>query len=117
MISPTSTYRLTGQIVFCLVPPILYFVRPYLAPEPKVGDFAIKELSTIYKYATSRIQQRLDIELNAERDRFLRLGRLLIFSIVFGVGDTCFQSLMVNLAGSMTTHVRKCSLKGYRAAC
>ncbi|KLT42649.1 major facilitator superfamily MFS-1 [Cutaneotrichosporon oleaginosum] len=111
-------YLIPG-VIFFLMPPLLYFVYPYLAPEPAPSPAALLDAYDILRRAVKGEQSGAEeYELASEDEenghtvepkggdvkQALLACKLFLFFAIYNIADGGLNTIMTSLAGSMTTN-------------
>lgn len=110
------------------MPPLLYCVYPYLAPEPAPSAAALVDAYDILRRAVKKEPEPMaaEYELQLERGRdeeeedghlvaepakggdvkqALQACKLFLFFAIYNIADGGLNTIMTSMAGSMTTNV------------
>jgi hypothetical protein len=106
------------------MPPLLYFVCPYLAPEPAPSPAALLDAyDLVRRAAKGDPPTAAEYELASDDEgghivepkggdvkQALLACKLFLFFAIYNIADGGLNTIMTSMAGSMTTNVSWCPL-------
>lgn len=106
------------------MPPLLYFVNPYLAPEPAPSPAALLDAYDLMRRAVKKEPEPMAAEYELEQGsdeeeghavaepaktgdvkQALLACKLFLFFAIYNIADGGLNTIMTSMAGSMTTNV------------
>ncbi|BEJ02988.1 hypothetical protein CcaverHIS641_0101630 [Cutaneotrichosporon cavernicola] len=110
-------YLIPG-VIFFLMPPLLYFVNPYLEPEPAPSSAALRDAYHILRRAVkSEPPSAAEYELASDGEvghgvepkggdvkQALLACKLFLFFAIYNIADGGLNTIMTSMAGAMTTN-------------
>ncbi|GMK59663.1 hypothetical protein CspeluHIS016_0802690 [Cutaneotrichosporon spelunceum] len=110
-------YLIPG-IIFFLMPPLLYLVRPYLTPEPAPSSAALVDAYDLVRRAVKgEVPSAAEYELASDEEgghlvepkggdvqQALLACKLFLFFAIYNIADGGLNTIMTSMAGSMRTN-------------